>query len=275
MTALPPPSKKKLGLVIDLDTCVGCHACATSCKEWNAAGIAGPLTDERPYGKEPQGVWFNRVHSYEIAEGHPHPDPPPQAGEGAPLPLLAGEGRDGGTQPAMTLHFPRSCLHCETPACVTVCPTGASYKRAEDGIVLVDEDKCIGCKLCSWACPYGAREYSAVEGVMKKCTLCVDRIYNVHLDEAERQPACVQACPTRARHFGDLGDPESAVSKLVAERGGVALMPELGYAPVNRYLPPRPRRAGSSAQDEAPASTASSDAPAAVVSRWLHRLVRR
>src|SRR5690606_20710494 len=101
MTQLPPPSKKKLGLVIDLDTCVGCHACATSCKEWNAGGIAGPLVDERPYGKDPQGVWFNRVHSYEVEKA--------------------------GTQPAMTLHFPRSCLHCETPACVTVCPTGASY----------------------------------------------------------------------------------------------------------------------------------------------------
>ena len=78
---------------------------------------------------------------------------------------------DKPAQPATTLHFPRSCLHCETPACVTVCPTGASYKRAEDGIVLVDEDKCIGCKLCSWACPYGAREYSEPLGTMKKCTL--------------------------------------------------------------------------------------------------------
>ena len=161
----------------------------------------------------------------------------------------------------MTLHFPRSCLHCETPACVTVCPTGASYKRAEDGIVLVDEDKCIGCKLCSWACPTArAREYSAVEGVMKKCTLCVDRIYNDKLDEIDRQPACVQACPTRARHFGDLGDPQSQVSKLVAERGGVALMPELGYAPTNRYLPPRPRCAGDG--DGVPRTTRSEPTPA-------------
>jgi sulfite dehydrogenase (quinone) subunit SoeB len=242
MTDLPPPSKIKLGLVIDLDTCVGCHACAVSCKQWNAGGIAGPLTDEHPYGKDPTGVWFNRIHSYEVA-------------------ATTGCGSTPETsqaQPATTLHFPRSCLHCETPACVTVCPTGASYKRAEDGIVLVDEDKCIGCKLCSWACAYGAREYSAVEGVMKKCTLCVDRIYNEHLPEEDRQPACVQACPTKARHFGDLGDPDSDVSKLVAERGGVALMPELGYAPVNRYLPPRPRRVGDdrtmtppSAQQEA------------------------
>jgi Fe-S-cluster-containing dehydrogenase component len=178
-------------------------------------------------------------------------------------------------QPAMTLHFPRSCLHCEEPACVTVCPTGASYKRAEDGIVLVDEDKCIGCKLCSWACPYGAREYSEVEGVMKKCTLCIDRIYNENLDEAERQPACVQACPTRARHFGDLGDPESKVSKLVAARGGVDLMPELGYKPTNKYLPPRPRRAGpDNAAAEPPAEPLDTAALPPVL-RWLDRVLSR
>jgi sulfite dehydrogenase (quinone) subunit SoeB len=251
MTALPPPSKKKMGLVIDLDTCVGCHACSVSCKEWNAGGFAAPLTDENPYGKDPSGVWFNRVHTYEVA---PAPD---------------------AAQPAMTLHFPRSCLHCEEPACVTVCPTGASYKRAEDGIVLVDEDKCIGCQLCSWACPYGAREYSHVEGVMKKCTLCIDRIYNEHLTEDDRQPACVQACPTHARHFGDLGDPESAVSKLVAARGGVDLMPQLGYKPVNKYLPPRPRRGG----ERTATSTARPEAIAAdalpPVLRWLDRVLSR
>ena len=284
MTGLPPPSKKKLGLVIDLDTCVGCHACATSCKEWNAGGIAGPLTDERPYGKDPQGVWFNRVHSYEVAATDfitPAFDPGAHDALG-----LGGAQPKGSTacsntgslaqeaaQPAMTLHFPRSCLHCETPACVTVCPTGASYKRAEDGIVLVDEDKCIGCKLCSWACPYGAREYSEVEGVMKKCTLCVDRIYNDKLEEVDREPACVSACPTRARHFGDLGDPESAVSKLVAARGGVALMPELGYAPVNRYLPPRPRRNTDSNTDIAESKTPPEASGG--VSRWIDRLLQR
>ncbi|MEO6366171.1 MAG: 4Fe-4S dicluster domain-containing protein [Luteimonas sp.] len=258
MTSLPPPSKVKLGLVIDLDTCVGCHACATSCKEWNAGGIAGPLTDEAPYGKEPSGVWFNRVHSYEVeAQTLLRPNPSP--------------GGSQALQPAMTLHFPRSCLHCETPACVTVCPTGASYKRASDGIVLVDEDKCIGCQLCSWACPYGAREYSAVEGVMKKCTLCVDRIYNENLDESERQPACVQACPTKARHFGDLGDPGSKVSKLVAERGGMALLPQLDYKPVNRYLPPRPRRGG----DPTPVAESQPDAGEVSSKRWLDRILKR
>src|SRR5579883_1635335 len=66
MTALPAPAKKKLGLVIDLDTCVGCHACAVACKEWNDGGAFGPLADDDPYGAEPDGVWFNRVHTYEI-----------------------------------------------------------------------------------------------------------------------------------------------------------------------------------------------------------------
>ena len=78
---------------------------------------------------------------------------------------------------------------------MTVCPTGASYKRAEDGIVLVNADTCIGCKLCSWACPYGAREFDEDDGVMKKCTLCVDKIYNENLPEADRVPACVSTCP--------------------------------------------------------------------------------
>jgi len=221
MTSLPrtpsgETSHKKLGLVIDLDTCVGCHACAVSCKEWNTGGYHAPLSDDRPYGADPLGVWLNRIHHFET------------------------EGTE--KNPGRTVYFPRSCLHCEEPACVTVCPTGASYKREADGIVLVDEDKCIGCKLCSWACPYGAREYDHLEGVMKKCTLCVDRIYNDTLAEEDRVPACVRACPVGARHFGDLGDPDSAVSKLVADRDGRELMPELGYKPVNRYLPPRDRR---------------------------------
>ena len=143
------------------------------------------------------------------------------------------------TEPSRTVYFPKSCLHCEDAPCVTVCPTGASYKREEDGIVLVNADACIGCKLCSWACPYGAREYDEDAGVMKKCTLCVDRIYNENLAEEQRVPACVSTCPAGARHFGDLGDPDSDVSQLVAARSGYDLMPEQGTKPTNKYLPPR------------------------------------
>ncbi len=240
MTALPETTGKKLGLVIDLDICVGCHACAVNCKEWNTGGHMAPLTDLDAYGAEPDGVWFNRVHSFEAHDG----------------------------ETSRTVHFPRSCLHCEEPACVTVCPTGASYKRAEDGIVLVNEDICIGCKLCSWACPYGAREFDSDSGTMKKCTLCIDRIYNENLEEVDRVPACVSTCPASARHFGDFADPESHVSRLTAERGGVDLMPELGYRPVNKYLPPR-------ARPPAPAAApAESERPAGLL-RWVDRLLSR
>jgi Fe-S-cluster-containing dehydrogenase component len=116
-----------------------------------------------------------------------------------------------------------------------------------------------------------------VQGVMKKCTLCVDRIYNEHIPEESRQPACVQACPARARHFGDLGDPESAVSLLVAAREGVPLMPELGYKPVNKYLPPRPRRASEGdvpADARAPAESLDTTQLNPLL-RWLDRALSR
>jgi Fe-S-cluster-containing dehydrogenase component len=249
VTDLPAaaPGQKKLGLVIDLDLCVGCHACATACKEWNTGGHMAPLPDFNAYRDGAWGVWFNRIHSFEEA-----PD---------------GDGVD-----ARTVHFPKSCLHCEDAACVTVCPTGASYKRVEDGIVLVNESLCIGCKLCSWACPYGAREFDADEGVMKKCTLCIDRIYNDNLAPEERQPACVMVCPTNARFFGDLGDPDSPVSQLAAERGGFDLMPELGYRPVNKYLPLRRQTSPTIA---IPAAARDDAAEGNGLLRWVDRLLSR
>lgn len=222
MTSLPATTDKKLGLVIDLDICVGCHACAVNCKEWNTGSTDGAaLSDQNAYGADPIGTWLNRIHTFELM---PHQE---RHHEAAP--------------PAQLVHFPKSCLHCDDAPCVTVCPTGASYKRTEDGIVLVNEDWCIGCGLCAWACPYGAREMDQDAGVMKKCTLCVDRIYNDNLPEEDREPACVRTCPANARHFGDLGDPTSDVSRMVKERGGVDLMPEQQTRPVNQYLPPRPK----------------------------------
>ncbi len=247
MTSLPSKTPdRKLGLVIDLDICVGCHACAVNCKEWNTGGHSAPLTDLDPYGEKPKGVWFNRIHTFEAFNED------------------SGESR--------TVHFPKSCLHCDDAPCVTVCPTGASYKREEDGIVLVNGDICIGCKLCSWACPYGAREYDEDEGVMKKCTLCVDRIYNEALPDESRVPACVSTCPAGARHFGDLGDPDSDVSRLVEARGGVALMPEQGTRPVNRYLPPREK----TGKDVAPRMLNHEDGNtdgAGLLARWVDRIL--
>jgi Fe-S-cluster-containing dehydrogenase component len=170
------------------------------------------MGDQNPYGADPTGTFFNRVQTFEVGE-FPNTE---------------------------TVHFPKSCLHCEDPPCVPVCPTGASYKRKEDGIVLVDYDKCIGCKYCSWACPYGARELDEQQQVMKKCTLCVDRIYRHTMlpkPNASR-PACWPARPI-ARLFGDVHDPDSVVSVAIRERGGYQLMPEWGTRPANHYLPAR------------------------------------
>ncbi|MCY4328193.1 MAG: 4Fe-4S dicluster domain-containing protein [Rhodobacteraceae bacterium] len=213
MTSLPQSTQRRLGLVIDLDVCVGCQACVANCKSWNSGGYGAPLADTDPWGHRPSGAWLNRVHGYETVDG----------------------------ENAMMVHFPKSCLHCDDAPCVTVCPTGASLKREEDGIVLVDESKCMGCGLCAWACPYGAREMDPVAGVMKKCTLCVDRIYNENLPTEDREPACVRTCPANARFFGDFNDPNSTVSKLTARRNGMELMPEQNTRPVNRYLPPTER----------------------------------
>ena len=96
-----------------------------------------------------------------------------------------------------------------------------------------------GCKYCAWACPYGAREIDEHQKVMKKCTLCVDRIYDASLPQAERKPACVMACPTSARLFGDIHDPDSEASRAIREHGGYTLMPEWGTQPANHYLPRR------------------------------------
>jgi Fe-S-cluster-containing dehydrogenase component len=232
----------RLGLVIDVDACVGCHACATACKEWNGASLmAGGAPDYDPQGPAPSGVWFNRVRHYEA----------------------------GGYPESRTLNVPMSCMHCETADCVTVCPTGASYKRAEDGIVLIDAEKCMGCNYCAWACPYGARELDETSGTMRKCTLCVDRIYDEALPEAERQPACVLACPAHARHFGDFDDPASTVSTLVRERDGAPLLEKLGYRPTNRYLPPRVAPEVPPPKDAAPRGTLQSR-----LASMVNRLIR-
>ena len=201
--------------MIDLDICVGCHACAVNCKEWNSSGYHPPMTDKDPYGHDPLGVWFNRIHTFE-------------------------EETDSGQR---TVHFPKSCLHCEDAPCVTVCPTGASYKRSEDGIVLVDESKCIGCKLCSWACPYGAREFDDDAGVMKKNALyaLIGFIMRTLITKHVCRHAYLPVLRVRGT-FGDFADPDSNVSKLVKDRGGYDLMPEMECSPTNKYLPPRPRR---------------------------------
>jgi Fe-S-cluster-containing dehydrogenase component len=139
-----------------------------------------------------------------------------------------------GRYPDVQMYFlPAMCQECVDPPCVKVCPTGASYQRAEDGIVLIDKAKCIGCQLCMKACPYGARSFNKETKVVEKCTLCL------HLQEVGEKPACVKNCVAKARLFGDIDDPASDVSKALAAAGAdnIHSLPDVnGNKPSVRYI---------------------------------------
>lgn len=203
----------RYGMVIDLTMCMGCHTCAVACKQANNL---------------PNGVWWNKVYT----DG--------------------GEALDTarGTYPndLHRTYYPVSCQHCSNPACVAVCPTGASYVR-DDGFVAINTEECIGCDSCATACPYGVRtlfsepiEYSVgfpvgdpdapvhVATTMGKCTGCANRI------ERDAVPACMDLCPGRARFWGDFDDPESEVSKLIATREYERLLEDAGTEPNVYYL---------------------------------------
>ena len=204
----------RYGMAIDQNRCIRSQTCAAACK------VANNL---------PKDIVYNVVHT------------------------VGGDFADcaSGTFPNCELGFlPMQCQHCEHPACLDVCPTGATQKR-EDGIVWVDSQLCIGCEACVEACPYeGVRRLNAGEpeyyldvvvgefdapahlaGTMEKCTFC----YNL-IDRGE-VPACMQLCPGRARFWGDLDDPESEVSKYVAAHADAHLLQEEdGTAPKIYYI---------------------------------------
>jgi Fe-S-cluster-containing dehydrogenase component len=135
-----------------------------------------------------------------------------------------------GTFPDLTVEFrPEQCNHCEDPPCVPVCPTGCCYVT-EDGIVDIEAHKCIACSACIAACPYDAR-FMHPEGYVSKCNFCRHRL------EEGKMPACVDTCPTLARAFGDLSDPNSAVSQAIRDADRVdVLRPEQGIGPNVYYL---------------------------------------
>ncbi|WP_302783515.1 4Fe-4S dicluster domain-containing protein [Adlercreutzia equolifaciens] len=202
----------KLAIGINLRRCIGCNTCAVACKMQNNV---------------PDGMLWNRV----LTEGCERFD--------------SAEG----TYPNLSrTYLPLACQHCENPACERVCPTGATYKD-DKGRVEIDYDKCIGCRMCMAACPYSARTFNWNEpvratgasygdarvpergrGVMEKCTLCKERT-----DEGD-EPMCVRCCPADARIFGDLDDPDSAVSRLRREQSAEVLLEEKGTRPQVFYV---------------------------------------
>ena len=139
-----------------------------------------------------------------------------------------------GTHPDLEMYWiPGQCQQCTSAACISVCPTGASYRDTQTGVVLINKESCIGCHYCSYACPYGVRIYNKKEGVMEKCTLCQ------HLTTNGTQPACVVCCATGARFYGDLDDSNSEVSRELAKYPAEAIhaLPDsAGTHPTTRYI---------------------------------------
>jgi molybdopterin-containing oxidoreductase family iron-sulfur binding subunit len=195
---------KRWGLLIDAAKCNDCDVCVTACHEEN-----GIVSHNRP---ATDAQWIRKVTVKDRQTGYVQ------------------------TLPVM-------CQHCEHPPCVDVCPTGASFKRA-DGIVLVDRHICIGCRYCMMACPYKARSFVHEDttdqkaynprgkGCVESCTLCV------HRTDEGRIPACVEACNKdghKAMVFGDLKDPDSDIRKALAAQSTTQLRPDLNLNTGVRY----------------------------------------
>lgn len=166
------------GMGIDVGKCIGCGRCAAACKE------------ENDVPKEP---FFFRtwVERYRILEnGDVAIDSPNGAVDGF-------ENQKLKTKTIKSFFVPKICNHCDNPPCVQVCPVGATFKSV-DGVILVDDNYCIGCRYCIQGCPYGARYLNPLTGAADKCTFCYHRLVQ------GKQPACVEVCPTQARVFGEM-----------------------------------------------------------------------
>ncbi len=201
----PASAATRWGMLIDVNQCGdGCDACVTACaKENGLTGAGRPATDAQ---------WIRKVSVRDPRNG-------------------------------VVKHVPVLCQHCAEPPCVDVCPTGASFKRA-DGIVLVDKHLCIGCRYCMIACPYKARSFihealsdqkpyaPRGKGTVESCTFCVHRV------DKGGTPACVEACAATgggAMIFGDLNDPDSEISRRIAALPSTQIRADLGLDPGVRY----------------------------------------
>jgi Fe-S-cluster-containing dehydrogenase component len=206
---------------IDATKCIGCLRCVEACKREN--GVALDAHHFR--------TWVER-YTYLEGEEKPRIDTqcdPVNIAEAGSEAVYRFANRYEGQKVEKSFFVPKMCNHCTHPACVQVCPTGATFKT-KDGAVLIDHDYCIGCQYCVQACPYGARFFNHAKGVTDKCTWCYHRITKGLM------PACVEVCPVQARMFGDLNDPQSTVSRFVHDNRVEVLHPETGNAPSCFYI---------------------------------------
>ena len=214
-------TKHRWAYGIDATKCIGCLRCVEACKAEN--DVVGDANHFR--------TWVER-YVYLEGEDHAlvdsHSDPLNIAASGSESEYRF-DNRYKDKKVAKAFFIPKMCNHCAHPACVQVCPVGATF-RTEDGVVLIDHDYCIGCRYCIQACPYGARFFREEEGVSDKCTWCYHRITKGLM------PACVEVCPTSARVFGDLNDTSSTVSEFIRNNPVQVLKPESGNAPMCFYV---------------------------------------
>ncbi len=219
------PAGKAWTFVVDTSACIGCGLCVSACKEEN------DVPEEAAYTR----TWIERHVT--TSDGELYVDSPEAGMYGFP-PQSTAPGAAGKTVDAAFFE-PRLCMQCEDSPCTAVCPVGATY-HTEDGIILVDSRRCIGCGYCVVACPYGARYIvpagpdapNGTPGVADKCTWCYHRI------SRGAKPACVEVCPVGARRFGDANSPDSEIAALVRERNPQQLHPEYGTRPRVLYLGP-------------------------------------
>ncbi len=214
-------SKHQWAFGVDAEKCIGCLRCVEACKRENNV----------PADAHHFRTWVERyvtLEGEEKARIDSQADPVNIEVSGAEGQFrFANRYKDAKVEKAFFV--PKLCNHCTHPACVQVCPTGATYKT-EDGVVLIDHTYCIGCQYCVQACPYGARYFNEEKGVTDKCTWCYHRITK------GLQPACVEACPVGARIFGDRNDKQSLISQFIQNHRVQVLRPETGNAPNVFYV---------------------------------------
>lgn len=204
------------GFLVDTRKCVGCGFCVKACKKEN----------EVPYEAPVSRTWVER---YVVTrDGRTHIDSPAAGREGFADSRINGE--EIPPQEISKAYFvPKLCNQCEKPACVQVCPVGATYQTGE-GVVLVDRKWCIGCGYCIMACPYGVRFFHPVHKVAEKCTFCYHRISN------GETAACVQACPFGARQLCNLKDPLDPATRIIMNERVAVLKDEFGTKPQVFYI---------------------------------------